>query len=50
MNLDSLTRKWWFVLIFILCGTVVPPIVTKGYEPPRTGEVIVYILSHSLFA
>jgi len=46
--LDSITRKWPFLLAFILIGTLTPPIVTKGYDPSRTGEIILYILENAL--
>jgi len=45
---DSVTRKWLFLLAFILIGTLTPPIVTKGYDPSRTGEIILYILENAL--
>jgi len=45
---DSVTRKWLFLLAFILIGTSTPPIVTKGYDPSRTGEIILYILENAL--
>ena len=45
---DSVTRKWLFSLAFILIGTLTPPIVTKGYDPSRTGEIILYILENAL--
>jgi len=46
--LESKTRKWWFLLVFILIGTLTPPIVTKGYDPSKTGEIILYILENAL--
>lgn len=48
--LESITRRWWFLLLFFLCGTIVPPVATRGYEPSQTGQVVMYVLSHSLFA
>jgi len=47
-TLELITRKWWFLLVFILTGTITPPIVTKGYDPSKTGEIISYILQNSL--
>ena len=47
-KLELITRKWWFLALFILIGTITPPIVTKGYDPSKTGEIITYILSNSL--
>jgi len=47
-KLELVTRKWWFLLLFILIGTATPPIVTKGYDPSKTGEIIGYILTNSL--
>jgi len=46
--LDLITRKWWFLLVFTLIGTLTPPIVTKGYDPSKTGEIILYILENAL--
>ncbi|MBL7092703.1 hypothetical protein ISS22_01890 [candidate division KSB1 bacterium] len=46
--LELITRKWWFVVVFILLNILVPPIVTKGYDPSKTGEIIGYIIRHSL--
>ena len=47
-KLESITRKWWFLIIFILIGTITPPIVTKGYDPSEIGKIIMYILTNSL--
>lgn len=48
-KLDLMTRKWWFLLFFILLGTVLPPIVTKGpIDPAETSQVITYILTNAL--
>ena len=48
-TLDLITRKWWVIVVFILLDILVPPIVTKGYDPSKTGEIIPYIIRHSLF-
>jgi len=45
--LESTTRKWWFLVLFILIGTVTPPIVRKGFDPSKTGEIISYILRNA---
>lgn len=47
-KLELITRRWWFLLLFILLGTIVPPIVTKGFDPSKIGEIIPYILGHAL--
>ncbi len=47
-KLEEVTRKWWFLIIFILAGSVIPPITTKSYDPTQTSQVIMYILRHSL--
>ena len=47
-KLDLVTHKWCFLLLFILLGTIVPPIVTKGFDPSKIGEIIPYLLSHAL--
>lgn len=49
-KLEIITRKWWFLVLFILLGTITPPLVTKGFNPSMTGEIISYLLGHSLFA
>jgi len=47
-TLELITRKWWFLVLFILIGTITPPIVTKGFDPSQTGEIISYILRNAL--
>lgn len=47
-KLELITRKWWFLFFFILCGTMVPPIVTKGFDPSKIGEIIQHILRSAL--
>ncbi len=47
-TLELITRKWWFLVLFILIGTMAPPIVTKGFEPEKIGEIIFYILRNAL--
>lgn len=47
-TLELITRKWWFLVLFILIGTITPPIVTKGFDPYRTSEIIYYILGNAL--
>lgn len=47
-KLELVTRKWWFLLLFILIGTVTPPIVTKGFDPSKIGKIIMYILRNAL--
>jgi hypothetical protein len=48
LTLELITRKWWFLVLFILIGTMTPPIVTKGFDPSKIGEIIPYILGHAL--
>lgn len=47
-KLELITRKWWFLVLFILIGTITPPIVTKGFDPSEVGEIIRHILQNSL--
>ncbi len=47
-KLEWLTGRWWFILIFILMGTVLPPYASKGYEYSKIGEVSGYILGKAL--
>jgi len=49
-SLESITRTWWFILAFILLNILIPPIVTKGYDPSKTGEIIGFIFGHSLLS
>lgn len=49
-TLDWMTRKWWFIVVFILLDVFIPPFATKPYDPSKMGEVIPYIIGHSLFA
>ncbi len=45
-RLESLTRKWWFFLLFILFQFL-PAYVSKGYDPSRWGEFISHTLEHA---
>jgi len=47
VKLESITRKWWFFLIFILMQ-LIPVYTSKGVSISEVGEVIGEILSHSL--
>jgi len=47
-KLELVTHRWWFLLLFVLFGTILPPIVTKGFDPSKSGEIIPYLLSHAL--
>jgi len=47
-TLELITRRWWFLALFILIGTITPPIVTKGFDPSKIGEIIGYILRNAL--
>jgi hypothetical protein len=47
-TLDLITRKWWFVAVFILLDLLLPPIATKGYDSSKMGEIIPYLILHSL--
>ena len=47
-TLDLITRKWWFVVVFILLDLLLPPIATKGYDSSKMGEIIPYLILHSL--
>ncbi|MBO3840205.1 MAG: hypothetical protein QXN75_04655 [Thermoproteota archaeon] len=46
-RIEIVTRKWWFLVAFILIG-MTPPIVEKGYDPSNTGTVVYYLLANSL--
>lgn len=46
--LELITRRWWFLVLFILIGTVTPLIVTRGFDPAKIGEIIWYILTNAL--
>ncbi len=47
-KLERLTRKWWFIALFILLQFFVPPYASKGFDWAETGEVIGHILSNAL--
>ncbi len=50
-KLELITRKWWFVVVFILLNILVPPIITNGYDSSKSGgEIIGYLIQHSLLA
>jgi len=46
-KLESITRKWWFFLLFVLLQFV-PLYTSKGFEPAETGIVTGEIFSHAL--
>lgn len=47
-TLELITRKWWFLALFVLFSMMTPPIVTKGFDLTKTGEIISHILRNSL--
>lgn len=47
-KLELITAKWWFLVIFVLIGSITPPIVTKGFDLSESGEIMPYILGHAL--
>lgn len=47
-RLESITRKWWFFLLFILMNCFLPPYVSKGFEWSEIGIITGTILSNSL--
>lgn len=50
-RLELITRKWWFVVGFILLNIAVPPIITNGFNSSKnSGEIIGYLIQHSLLA
>ena len=48
VKLELMTRRWWFLALLTMIGTLTPPIVTRGFDPSKTGEIIMYILQNSL--
>ncbi len=47
-TLELITRKWWFLVLFILIGTITPPIVTKGFDFSKINIIILNILRYAL--
>jgi len=47
-TLELITRKWWFLLLFILLGTIIPPIVTKDFSLSKISEITPYIVQNLL--
>jgi hypothetical protein len=48
-NLERITRKWWFFLLFILLQFAVPPYASKGYKfPDEWGLIISRALSRAV--
>ncbi len=47
-KLELITRKWWFLVLFILIGTMTPPIATKGFDFSKIGMIIPHILQRAL--
>lgn len=48
-TLESVTRKWWFLVLFILISPLIPPVISKGIDLSKTGEVVGYVLRHTFF-
>ena len=46
-KLDSLTKKWRFVFIFIFIQFI-PPFVSGEYDVSKTGELFGYILENAV--
>ena len=44
---DLITGKWWFIIIFLIVGSL-PPYVSKGFSPERTQGIIIDILKSSI--
>jgi hypothetical protein len=47
-RLESITRKWWFFLLFILMNIFLPPYASKGFEWSEIGIITGTILSNAL--
>ncbi len=47
-TLELITREGWFLVLFILIGTITPPIVTRGFDFEKINIIIYHILSNSL--
>jgi len=47
-RLESITRKWWFFLLFILMNIFLPPYVPEGFEWSEIGWITGTILSNAL--
>jgi hypothetical protein len=48
-SVESLTRKWWFFLLFILLQFF-PAYAERGYDPSRWGDFIGHTLEHAFAA
>jgi hypothetical protein len=46
-RLESITRKWWFVLLLVLY-VLIPASIERNYDPSKLGEITNYILFHAL--
>jgi len=48
-KLEAKTRRWWFFVTLIALQVLILPFSSKGFYLEKTGEIIGYTLSHSLF-
>jgi hypothetical protein len=46
-QLERITRKWWFFLIFLLIQFISPPYASKGYQWSQMGNLITYTLRNA---
>ncbi len=47
-NVERITRKWWFFLLFILLQFITPPYASKGYGWEQWGNVIMHSLRYAV--
>jgi hypothetical protein len=47
-RLEYVTRRWWFFLLIALSGSIIPPYVSRAYDPSDMGNIIGAVLSQGI--
>lgn len=48
-RLESITRKWWFVLLLVVC-VLIPAYIERNYDPSKLGEITNFLLFNALIS
>jgi hypothetical protein len=47
-RLEYATRRWWFFLLIVLSGSMIPPYLSKGYDWSDIGSILGTIFSQAI--
>jgi len=47
-KIELITRRWWFLFIFITINTIIPPYASKEFSPHEVGKVTEAILTQAI--